>query len=156
MQFKLRSEGQFADLAIGVPGEIDPVSGMIVNLADLIGWFEKFQSQIQDQDFSDITELLSRAEVEYPVACFEIFHHVGSQHKYSIRWQKQQGLLCLSALEGSCRLYWKIKFTNSDQLDQLLGLFKRDDMVSIERLFPHLQKEREELISGRIFSETVG
>lgn len=165
LEFKLRLENQiekqYAELALGVSGEIDPLSGMIMNLSELSQIFENFRDQISNETFSDTLEFLEKARAQLrKISVLEIFHHSLGRN-YSLRFENEKYLLHLSDYIQSEKFHIETEIHNSAELLTALRWQHQaptfQNISEVKEAFSHIAKKftlkREELISGRTFLE---
>ena len=102
-QIQLREFQQFLELSVGVAGEIDPQSGMILNLSILDHWIQEFRTQIQERKFQNLIEFLNTAKIffqsKHPdLFAVQIDWQQGTALPLSLRWQYESFHL---AVKGS-------------------------------------------------------
>lgn len=165
LEFKLRSENQiekqYAELALGVSGEVDPLSGMIMNLSELSQIFENFRVQMANEIFSDTFEFLKLAQTALPKISILEIHHQFLNRDYILRLENKQYQLFISGYIQSEKFHAEVKIENEAELLATLRwqhqspTFENISQVkqSLSGISSKFCLKREELISGRTFLE---
>ncbi len=166
LEFQLRLENkiekQYAELALGVSGEIDSQSGMIMNLSELSQIFENYRSQIRGESFLDAFDFLEKARKTLSsISIFE-FHHQSLGRDYILRLEADVFNLHISGFIQSEKFHIESEIKNSAELLTTLRWLHQsptfEDMTQVRMSFSHVsqkfQLKRENLISGRTFLES--
>lgn len=166
LEFQLRLENkiekQYAELALGVSGEVDPQSGMIINLSELSQIFENYRSKIVGENFLDAFDFLTKAQKALPqISIFE-FHHQSLGRDYILRLEAGVFILHLSGFIQSEKFHIEAEIKNSAELLTALRWLHQsptfENISQVQASFSHVSEEfqlkRENLISGRTFLES--